>query len=119
MISNKLFGMLLFLPLMLMGCGEDEKKADAKPKLVMVTSGDFPPFEFFTTSEGKSQVVGSDIDLAKRIGTYLGFEIEIRIWIFQTLYPLSNPDVQTLPWLALHPPMNGLKPFRFLNLTIL
>jgi ABC-type amino acid transport substrate-binding protein len=79
--------MLLFLPLMLMGCGEDEKKADAKPKLVMVTSGDFPPFEFFTTSEGKSQVVGSDIDLAKRIGTYLGFEIEIKDMDFSNLIP--------------------------------
>jgi arginine/lysine/histidine transporter system substrate-binding protein len=84
---SKLFSMLLCLPLLLCGCGEEEKKGDAKPKLVMVTSADFPPFEFFNTSEGAPQIVGFDIDLAKRIGTYLGYEIEIKDVDFSSIIP--------------------------------
>ena len=42
--------------------------------LVMGTSADFPPFEFF---EG-DQIVGLDPDIVRAIGDILGYEIEIR-----------------------------------------
>jgi len=42
--------------------------------LVMGTSADFPPFEFY---EG-DQIVGLDPDIARAIGDILGYEIEIQ-----------------------------------------
>lgn len=56
--------------------GRYESPADiAHPNgtLVMGTSADFPPFEFF---EG-DQIVGLDPDIARAIGDILGYEIEI------------------------------------------
>jgi len=84
---NKLFGLLICLPLLLTGCGEEEKKAGSKQKLVMVTSADFPPFEYFSTGEGESKIIGLDIDIAKSIGKFLGYDIEIRDVDFSSIIP--------------------------------
>lgn len=84
---NKLIGIMLCLPLLLAGCGDDDKKTTATPKLVLVTSADYPPFEFFSTGSGSPKIVGFDIDIAKRIGEYLGYEIEVRDMDFSSIIP--------------------------------
>ncbi len=79
--------LLLCVPLVLCGCGEDQKSSD-KNTLIMLTSADSPPFEFYRTGAGgNAEIVGFDIDLAKRIGEHLGLKIEVRDSDFAGLIP--------------------------------
>ncbi len=34
-------------------------------KVVMVTSADYPPYEFRDTASGKNEIIGFDVDIAK------------------------------------------------------
>lgn len=45
--------------------------------LKVAVSPDYPPFEFQMLKNGKNQVVGSDIDLAKAIAKKLGVKVQI------------------------------------------
>ena len=56
---------LLILPLLLMLCGCKEQK---KPKLVMVTNAEFPPYEYI---EGQ-KIVGIDPEIVGIIAEKLG-----------------------------------------------
>lgn len=58
-----------------------------REKLVMVTSADYPPYEFRDTATGKNEIIGFDVDIAKRITQELGFELEIRDSDFNGLIP--------------------------------
>lgn len=56
-------------------------------KLVVGTSADYPPFEFHQVVNGKDQIVGFDIDLAKAIADELGVELEIKDMDFKSIIP--------------------------------
>ncbi|MDX2272622.1 MAG: transporter substrate-binding domain-containing protein [Cyanobacteriota bacterium] len=56
-------------------------------KLVMGTSPDYPPYEFYDTSGGQEKIVGFDVDIANYIGEKLGYEIEISGMDFNGLIP--------------------------------
>ena len=56
-------------------------------KLTMVTSADYPPYEFRDTASGKDEIIGFDIDIAKRIAEELNFELEIRDTDFNGIIP--------------------------------
>lgn len=60
---------------------------NAGKKLVMVTSADYPPYEFRKTDNGNSEIVGFDIDIAKYITKKLGYELEIRDTDFSGIIP--------------------------------
>lgn len=60
---------------------------DASKKLVMVTSADYPPYQFRQTDSGNSEIVGFDIDIAKYIAQKLGYELEIRDVDFSGIIP--------------------------------
>lgn len=48
-------------------------------KIVLGTSPDFPPSEFYILDEnGEKQIVGSDISLAQAIADEIGVELEIK-----------------------------------------
>lgn len=64
-----------------------EIQAQEKKKLVMGTSPDYPPYEFYDTASGKQEVVGFDIDIANRIATELGFELKVEGMDFNGLLP--------------------------------
>lgn len=59
----------------------------AGQKLVMVTSADYPPYEFRDTASGNNEIIGFDVDIAKYIAKELGFELEIRDTDFSGLIP--------------------------------
>ena len=74
----------------MIGCGStsNEKKDGAakataldatksKGKLVVGTSADYPPYEFHKQVDGKDQIVGFDIDIAKEVAKDLGVELEV------------------------------------------
>lgn len=57
----------------------------AKGKIVVGTSADYPPYEFIKVTDGKNEVVGFDIEIAKQIAKDLGVELEIKDMKFDGL----------------------------------
>lgn len=87
---KKILCLLACLPLLLTGCGDGEEKKEEtenKKTLTLITSADFPPFEYFSTSDGNPQIIGFDIDIANRIADYLGYNLEIRDVDFASVIP--------------------------------
>lgn len=70
------------------GNGEDTstlQKIEDSGKIVLGTSADYPPFEFHAMIDGKDEIVGFDIEIAKYIADELGVELEIRDMDFDKL----------------------------------
>lgn len=66
---------------------EQIKKAG---KLVVGTSASYPPYEFHKEIDGKDQIVGFDIEIAKEIAKDLGVELEIKDMKFEGLLAALN-----------------------------
>lgn len=62
-------------------------KLVAQEKLTMVTSADYPPYEFRDTATGKNEIIGFDVDIAKNIAQELGIELEIKDTDFNGIIP--------------------------------
>lgn len=58
----------------------------ANQKLVMVTSADYPPYEFRQTATG-NEIIGFDVDIANYITKELGRELEIKDTDFNGIIP--------------------------------
>ncbi len=54
-------------------------------KLVLGTSADYPPFEFHAMIDGKDEIAGLDIEIAKYIADELGVDLEIKDMDFDKL----------------------------------
>ncbi|WP_421659379.1 transporter substrate-binding domain-containing protein [Leptothermofonsia sp. ETS-13] len=63
------------------------KELTGKDELTMVTSPDYPPYEFYLTKEGERKIIGFDIDIANRIAQELGFKLTIQESDFNGLIP--------------------------------
>lgn len=53
-------------------------KIKEKGKLVLATSPDYPPYEFKTLKDGKLEIVGFEIEMAKKFAEKLGVDLEIK-----------------------------------------
>lgn len=74
MIKNFL-GMLFILPVLLVGCSDDNKKSAANKDVYSIaTSADYPPFEYLQDG----QIVGFDIDLIHAVAEKIGIKIQIK-----------------------------------------
>lgn len=80
-----LFGVTLFVTALFGGIGDAQQ--GARQKLVMVTSADYPPYEFRNTAEGKDEIIGFDVDIAKYITNQLGYDLEIKDTDFSGIIP--------------------------------
>ena len=58
--------------------GFAEVKTITPGVLTVVTSADYPPFEFHKMIDGNDQIVGYDMSIAKYIADSLGLELEIK-----------------------------------------
>ena len=88
----------------MVGCGSSTKKESAnsnasaidtiksKGKLVVGTSADYPPYEFHSEVNGKDQIVGFDIEIAKQFAKDLGVELEIKDMAFDGLLVALQAD---------------------------
>ncbi|MDD4503888.1 MAG: transporter substrate-binding domain-containing protein [Clostridiaceae bacterium] len=56
-----------------------------KGKIVLGTAADYPPYEFHKEIDGKDNIVGFDVDIAKAIAADLGVELEIKDMKFDGL----------------------------------
>lgn len=64
----------------------------SKGKLVVGTSADYAPYEFHTQVDGKDQIVGFDIEIAKQFAKDLGVELEIKDMAFDGLLVALQAD---------------------------
>ena len=74
----------------LAACGSSSSKdslAKIKDKgtLTVALSPDYAPFEFQMLKDGKNEIVGSDVDLAKEIGKALGVKVNIQAMDFNNV----------------------------------
>ncbi|MGY0373756.1 ABC transporter substrate-binding protein [Clostridium sp. JNZ J1-5] len=72
------------------GANQSQSKVDQikkAGKLVLGTCADYPPYEFHTMKDGKDQIVGFDIEIAKEIAKDLGVQLEIKDMDFDGLIP--------------------------------
>lgn len=78
----------------LVGCGSKGSSGDNdkslqkikdKGELVVALSPDYAPFEFQMIKDGKNVVVGSDVDLANKIGEKIGVKVKIDIMDFSNV----------------------------------
>ncbi len=73
---------------------EDIKAAG---KLVLGTAADYPPYEFHKEIDGKDEIVGFDIEIAKAIANSMGVELEIVDMKFDGLLPaLVTGDIDLI-----------------------
>ena len=70
----------------------DAAEADGDNVLVMATSADYPPYEFYETADGGSEPVGFDIDIAKAITEKLGYTLEIKDMDFNGIIPALQSE---------------------------
>ncbi|WML36714.1 ABC transporter substrate-binding protein [Clostridium sp. OS1-26] len=54
-------------------------------KLVLGTSADYPPYEFHKAANGKDEIVGFDVEVAKQIAKDMGVQLEIKDMKFDGL----------------------------------
>lgn len=103
-ILSKVLGILLIITMMLSfaacsaGSGNSStsssntevdkiKKAGV---LVVGTSGDYPPYEFHKQVNGKDEIVGFDMEIAKQIAKDLGVKLEVKDITFNGLLEALN-----------------------------
>lgn len=92
------FLMVVMLMVSLAACGNGEKtqeqKAEVKSKvdeikergyLLIGTSADYPPYETHIMVDGKDEIVGLDIEIAKEIAKSMGVELKIEDMNFDAL----------------------------------
>jgi His/Glu/Gln/Arg/opine family amino acid ABC transporter permease subunit len=63
------------------------QSAVGKDELVMITSPDYPPYEFYNTAGGERKIVGFDVDIANTLARELGFKLKIQESNFDGLIP--------------------------------
>ena len=63
-----------------------QSTGDIPAQLEMVTSADYPPYEFRDTAEG-NKIIGFDIDIANAIAEELGFELTVTDTDFNGIIP--------------------------------
>lgn len=95
-------GLVSVMAIGLVGCkGKDSASSSDKTKLAQIqeskklvvgTSPDYPPFEFMVSEDGKSKVVGADIELAQKFADKLGVELELKTMDFDALIPALKAD---------------------------
>lgn len=80
----------------LVGCGNSKEgkssldKIKEANKIVLGTCADYPPYEFHKQIDGKDEIVGFDIEIAKEIAKDLGVELEIKDMDFGGLLSALN-----------------------------
>ncbi|MEO0409935.1 MAG: transporter substrate-binding domain-containing protein [Cyanobacteria bacterium P01_A01_bin.135] len=87
----------LLLAASAVACASSDPAADTSAEggdqvLVMATSADYPPYEFYETASGEGEPVGFDIDIAKYITEELGYTLEIQDMDFNGLIPALQSE---------------------------
>ena len=80
----KLAALLMAAAMLLSLCACGSKPAEKKT-ITLGTSADYPPFEFHVLKDGKDEIVGIDVSMAKAIAAEMGAELVIKDIAFDNL----------------------------------
>ena len=72
--------------------GGKVEKIKNEGKIVLGTAAGYPPFEFHKIIDGQDQIIGVDIEIAKKIADELGVELEIVDMKFEGVIPALVTD---------------------------
>ncbi|HEY9297918.1 MAG TPA: transporter substrate-binding domain-containing protein, partial [Phormidium sp.] len=76
-----LFSAMLAITLLVGGLRSDKATAQSgyngQKKLTMVTSSEYPPYQYRDIYSGKDEIIGFNVDIAKYITKQLGYELEV------------------------------------------
>ena len=102
---------LLPLGVFVTSCSDDHSSTDAdkKPQIIMGTSADMPPFEFYEAS----QIIGYDIDVARAIATEIGMTLQVRDMDFSALVPALQSGRVNFVMASMTPTPDRLKAIDF------
>jgi len=75
----------------------------AAGKIVVGTSADYPPYEFYLLNDKEGELVGIDIDIAKVIAKELGVKLEIKDLIFSRIFNALEAGQIDIGIAGLHP----------------
>jgi arginine/lysine/histidine transporter system substrate-binding protein len=97
---------------------EDPKIAAIKKagKIVLGTSADYPPYEFHKSINGKDEIVGFDIEIAKEIAKDLGVKLEIKDMKFEGLLAALQTDNVDMVIAGMTPDEDRRKSVDFTNI---
>lgn len=92
-----LIGVFFIISFALIGCSNNKVKQESKieqikknKKIVLGTSAAYPPYEFHKKIDGQDQIVGFDIEIARKIAEKLEVELEIKDMQFDGLLAALN-----------------------------
>ncbi len=85
-------------------------------KLVFGTSAGYPPFEFHTLIDGKDEIVGLDVEIAKHIADELGVELEISDMDFDKLLGGLSTGMLDMVIAGMNPNPERLKKANFTDI---
>ncbi|WP_414562439.1 MULTISPECIES: ABC transporter permease subunit [unclassified Anabaena] len=86
-LLSVLFAAMVLISLILGHSHPLQASSVGKASLTMMTSPDYPPYEFYDTQGGKREIVGFDIDIANTLARELGFSLKIMESDFNGLIP--------------------------------
>lgn len=96
---KKMFHVVLVMVLLisLTACGQKAEKTKLekikeKGVIVLGTSADYPPYETHVMIDGKDEIVGFDIEIAKEIAKEIGVELKIEDMDFNGLLVALNSN---------------------------
>lgn len=90
--------MAVFSVILLAGCANNQQsmnqleKIQQRGELVVGTSADYPPFEWYHVENGKSEIVGFDIEIAERIAKDMGVKLRVENMEFNSLLAALNNE---------------------------
>lgn len=87
-----------------------------KGKLVIGTSADYPPYEFHKVINGKDEIVGFEMEMAKEIAKELGVTLEIKDMKFDGLLPALKSGVVDMVVAGMSPTEERKKAVNFTDI---
>lgn len=92
------------------------KRIKESGKLILGTSADYPPYEFHKSINGKDEIVGFDIEVAREIAKDLGVTLEVKDMKFDGLLAALDQGVIDLVVAGMSPTPERAKSVDFSNI---
>lgn len=121
MIGKAFFSILSFIGIMcLSSCGESNSPEQGtnptnQALLIVGTSADMPPFEFYKSGDGETIISGFDIELAQLVAKEMGITLKIKDMDFSTLIPALQAGRVDLVMASMSPSPERKKDIDFSN----
>ncbi|MGI8502103.1 MAG: ABC transporter permease subunit [Hassallia sp.] len=87
LLFTVLFAAMLAISMVTSYSNRLQASSVGKDTLTLITSPDYPPYEYYDTQGGERKIVGFDVDIANAIALSLGFKLKVMESDFNGLIP--------------------------------